>query len=258
MISVRRGTARHHDRRGKREVWGTFGPRDRPDGLADGFNALETLDECHLPPRAEVGRRARDEAEIVTYVRIGAIAYEDSMGHSGVIHAGEFQRMCAVPGARHSETNASRSDWAHVFQVRLHRSEPALEPGREQRRFSAGDRRGGLCIIASPDARRGSLRLDQDTRMYSALLDPGQHIVHELAAERAAWLHLVQGEVTLGDLVLTSGDGAGVTTERAVSLTAREDSEILMFDVAGPERPGSRPLPCSTDRHDEHHRPDQD
>jgi len=94
--------------------------------------------------------------------------------------------------------------------------------------------------------------------MYSALLDPGQHIVHELAAERAAWLHLVQGEVTLGDLVLTSGDGAGVTTERAVSLTAREDSEILMFDVAGPERPGSRPLPCSTDRHDEHHRPDQD
>jgi redox-sensitive bicupin YhaK (pirin superfamily) len=180
------------------------------------------------------------------------------MGHSGVIHAGEFQRMCAVPGARHSETNASRSDWAHVFQVRLHRSEPALEPGREQRRFSAGDRRGGLCIIASPDARRGSLRLDQDTRMYSALLDPGQHIVHELAAERAAWLHLVQGEVTLGDLVLTSGDGAGVTTERAVSLTAREDSEILMFDVAGPERPGSRPLPCSADRHDERHRPDQD
>jgi PleD family two-component response regulator len=31
----------------------------------------------------------------------------------------------------------------------------------------------------------------------------------------------VHGEVTLGDLVLTAGDGAAVTTERAVSLTAR-------------------------------------
>jgi redox-sensitive bicupin YhaK (pirin superfamily) len=152
-----------------------------------------------------------------------------------VIHAGEFQRMSAVRGARHSETNASRSDWAHVFQIRLRRSEARLEPGRDQKRFSAAERRGGLCIVASPDGRRGSLRLHQDTRMYSALLEPGQHVVHELASERAAWLHLVQGELALGDLVLTSGDGAGVTTERAVSLTARENSEILMFDVAEPE-----------------------
>jgi redox-sensitive bicupin YhaK (pirin superfamily) len=235
MISVRRATARHHDRRGKRDVWGTFDPRDRPDSLADGFRALETLDECRLPPRAEVGHRAGNDAEIVTYVRMGAVTYEDSLGHTGVIHAGEFQRMCAVPGVRHSETNASRSDWAHVFQIGLRRSEAALEPGREQRRFSAAERRGGLCIVASSDARRGSLRLDQDTRMYSALLEPGQHVVHELASERAAWLHLVHGEVTLGDLVLSSGDGAGVTTERAVSLTAREDSEILMFDVGEPE-----------------------
>ena len=68
--------------------------------------------------------------------------------------------------------------------------------------------------------------------MYSALLEPGQHVVHELAPERAAWLHVVQGEVTLGDLVLSAGDGAGISTERAVSLTTRENSEILLFDVA--------------------------
>lgn len=193
---------------------------------------LETLDENRLPPRADVPRHARDEAEIVTYVREGTVAYEDSMGHAGVIHAGEFQRMTSALGARHSEANASRADWAHVFQIRLRHSASELEPGREQKRFSAAERRGGLCVVASPDARRGSLRLHQDTRMYSALLEPGQHVVHELSPERAAWLHVVQGEVTLGDLVLTAGDGAGVTTERAVSLTARENSEILLFDVA--------------------------
>jgi quercetin 2,3-dioxygenase len=234
MISLRRATARHHDCSRKRDVWRTFDSRDGPDCLAGGFGALETLDENRLPPRAEVGRNARGEAEIVTYVREGTVIYEDSMGYSAVIHAGEFQRMSAGPGARHSETNASRSDWAHVFQIRLRRSEAAIEPGREQKRFSAAERRGGLCIVASPDARKGSLRLHHDACMYAALLEPGQHVVHELASERAAWLHLVQGEVTLGDLVLTSGDGAGVTTERAVSLTAREDSEILMFDVAEP------------------------
>jgi hypothetical protein len=40
------------------------------------------------------------------------------------------------------------------------------------------------------------------------------------------------GDVILGDLVLIAGDGAGVTTERSVSLTARGDSELLLFDVA--------------------------
>ena len=74
--------------------------------------------------------------------------------------------------------------------------------------------------------------------MYSAMLDPGQHVVHELSQGRRAWLHLVQGEVTIGDLVLTTGDGAGITAERAVSFTAREETEILLLDL-GVERPGS-------------------
>ena len=242
MISVRRANARHHNRRSKRDIWRTFDPRDGSDCLAGGFGALEALDENRLPPRAEVGRHARAEVEIVTYVREGAVAYEDSLGHTGVIQAGEFQRMSAAHGARHSEANASRSEWAHVFQIQLRRSEAALEPGREQKRFSAAERRGGLCIVASPDARRGSLRLHHDAWMYAALLEPGQHIVHELASERAAWVHLVHGRVTLGDLVLTSGDGAGVTTERAVSLTAREDSELLMFDVADSSAIAARDL----------------
>jgi Quercetinase C-terminal cupin domain len=41
----------------------------------------------------------------------------------------------------------------------------------------------------------------------------------------------VQGEVTLGDIVLTTGDGVGVTAERAVSFTAREETEILLLDL---------------------------
>jgi quercetin 2,3-dioxygenase len=232
MISLRLTAERHHDRRLKREVWRTFDPADRTDCLADRFRALEAIDESRLPPRADVPRRVGGEGEIVTYVREGTVAYDDSTGHAGVIHAGEFQRMITAHGARHSESNASRVNWAHVFQIRMRRSKPELEPGREQKRFSAAERRGGLCVVASPDARGGSLRLGQDTWIYSALLEPGQHVVHELAPAHAAWLHVVQGEVTLDDFVLVTGDGAGVITERAISLTARADSEILLFDLA--------------------------
>jgi len=238
MINVRPADARHHDPRRRRKVWRTFDPRDRTDRLADGFGAIEALDENRLPPRGDVPPYAREDAEIVTYVREGTVVYEDSLGHTGVIHAGEFQHMIAALGARHSEANASRADWAQVFQIRLRPAQAGLEPGLEQKRFSAADRRGGLCLVASPDARRGSLRIHQDALLYSAMLGPGKHVVHELREGRSAWLHLVEGEITLGDVVLSSGDGAGLTAERAVSLTAREETEILLLDL-GAESPRS-------------------
>lgn len=237
MITLRRADERHHERRRKREVWHTFGP-DRAGALDGGFGALEILDEDRLPPGADVPRHPRRDAEIVTYVREGALAHEDSLGRSGVIHAGEFRRMSAGRGIRHGETNASRTDWAHVFQIWLRPSEAELEPSHEQKRFSAADRRGGLCVVASPDARRGSLRVHQDALVYSAMLHAGQHVIHELSQGRRAWLHLVQGEATLGDTVLTTGDGAGVAAEPAVSLTAREETEILLVDL-GARMPGS-------------------
>ena len=110
-------------------------------------------------------------------------------------------------------------------------SELGLVPGHELKRFTVAERRGRLCVVASPDAHGGSLRISQDALMCSAVLECGQHVVHELSPGRTAWLHLVAGEVTLGDDVLTSGDGAGITAERALSVTARKETEILLVDL---------------------------
>lgn len=231
MITLCRAKKRYHDRRRKQDAWLTFYPQNRANPFADGFGILEVLNEVRLSPGAAAPRHPCHDVEIITYIHEGALAQRDSMGRSGVLHAGEFQRMTAGRGIRHSETNASRTDWAHVFQMWLRPSEADLQPSYEQKRFFAGERRGALCVVGSPDGRRGSLRIHQDALVYSAMLKPGQHVIHELSQGRSAWLHLVQGEVTLGDIVLTTGDGAGVTAERAVSLTAREESEILLFDL---------------------------
>ena len=233
MITLRRAEERRHDRRRKRDVWLTFYPQDRSDPLADGFGALELLNEDRLPPGASIPHGPPHDAEIVTYVHEGALAFDDSKGRSGVIQAGEFQRMTAGRGVRHSETNASPTEWAHVFQIWLRPSEAGREHSYEQKRFSTAERRDGLCVVASPDARRGSLRVHQDALLYSALLHPGKHVAHELSQGRSAWLHVVQGEVTLDGVVLTTGDGAGVTGERAVSFTARQEASILLLDVGG-------------------------
>jgi redox-sensitive bicupin YhaK (pirin superfamily) len=231
MVTVRRASERQHHRSRGQDACFTFVPEDRAEPRADDFGSLEQLNELRIAPGTSAPRNARRDVEVVTYVYQGVLAYEDSMGHSGVLQAGEFHRVTSGRSLRHSKMNASRTDWAHFFQLWLHPAESELESEHVQKRFSTAERRGGFCVVASPDARRGSLRIHEDAVICSALLDPGQHVVRELSLGRSAWVHVVQGEVTLDDVVLTAGDGAGVTEERAVSLTAREKSEILLVEV---------------------------
>jgi redox-sensitive bicupin YhaK (pirin superfamily) len=231
MITVRRAADRQHDKTRTLETWLTFGPQDRTEIPFDGLENLELLQESRLAPGARVPRASGHDAEIVTYVCEGALAYDNSIGASGIVQAGEFQRVTAGRGLHRNRTNASRTDWVHFFQIWVRPSEADLDPGDEQKRFTTAQRRGGLCIVASLDARRGSLHIHQDALIYSALLNPGQHVIHELPPGRSACLHLVQGEVTLGDLVLSTGDGASITAEQALSLTASEESEVLLVDL---------------------------
>ena len=231
MITLCRDRERRHLQRGKQDVWSTFYPQEGSGQPVVDFGLLAALDEIRLPPGGVSLSKPRAEAEIVTYVFKGGLAQEDSLGGSGVIHAGEFQRMTIGRGVRQKETNASRSDGAHLIRICLHPPQVGIGGAREQKLFAAARRRNLLCVVASPDGRQGSLRILQDALIYASVLDPGHHLIHELLPERSAWLHVICGEVALQDIILTRGDGAGVTTESSVSFTAREDSEILLVDL---------------------------
>lgn len=199
-----------------------------PTGADDRSGTLEML---RLPPGGPLPRSPRNDAELVTYVREGAVACEDSSGRQSIIRAGEFSRVTGGSGARWTETNASRTEWAHVFRIWLGSAAAGVDLGCELKRFSRAERRGKLCLVASPDGRAGSLRIHRDALIYSAILSNGRHVVHQLPPERCAWLHLVAGEVTLGNIALSAGDGVAIAAEQSVSFTARADSEVLLLHL---------------------------
>jgi len=233
MITLRRNTERRHHQRGRDDVWLTFYPQQRAGPPADDFGALINLNEIRFAPGGGSAPHESEEAEVVTYVYRGTLAQEDSAGSSGVVHAGEFQRMTIGRRIRHKETNASRSEAAHIFRISLRPSQVGLECAHEQKRFAAAQRHNVLCVVVSPDGRKGSLRILQDALIYSSVLDPGHHLIHELLPGRSAWIHVICGKATVQDIILTQGDGVGVTIEPSVSLTAQENTEILLVD-SGP------------------------
>jgi hypothetical protein len=231
MIKLLRNSQRRHIRSGKHEVWHSLFAEDLAGPIDSGFGFLLAFDELRIQPGASTEPHCEDETEIVTYVYKGSLSQEDTEGNSGVIHTGEFQRMSTGRRIRHQETSVSRTDGVHLFRMSLRAAQAGLERDHEQERFTEAQRRNLLCIVVSPDGRKESLRIHQDVLVLSAIVDPGRHLVHELAPGRTAWLHAVCGELTLNDSVLTQGDGVSVTNESSISLTVQESTELLLVDL---------------------------
>lgn len=234
MITLRKNEDRRHVPHAVRNTWLTFYPPNRPKALFDEFVTLSTFNEVRLAPGRAAAVPLHENAEVITYVHQGSLLQEDSDGGSNVILAGQFQCGRADSAERRYDTNMSRTKHAHLFQICFVRAHPGERLPLQQKHFTAAERKGVLCLVASPAGCNGSLRLNHDARVYSAILDAGKHLCHQLPSGRSAWLHIVYGQARLGSILLTVGDGVGVTGEASVSLTTHEDSEILLVEVARP------------------------
>jgi hypothetical protein len=210
----------------------TFDSEDRKDRFCDGFRSLQVLNEKCLAPGRGIPARSRENMETLTYVLDGILLHEDDRGHSRVIRSGEFQLMSAGSGMRHQRINGSQVDFVHIFEGRFRAYSQGETPDCVQKRFSAADRKGIFCLVASPDALKSSFHLRQDIRVYSSLPDRGCHLIHELKPGRQAWLHVIRGRIQLESHVLIAGDGVAFLDEISVSITALEPSELLLFDLA--------------------------
>jgi redox-sensitive bicupin YhaK (pirin superfamily) len=226
MIQVRKGSERGHFDHGWLNTYHTFSFADYHDPDFMGFRALRVINEDRVQAGQGFGTHGHRDMEIISYVLEGALAHRDSTGGGGVLWPGEVQRMSAGTGVRHSEMNGSDQDPVHFLQIWILPDREGVRPGYEQKRFD--DREGKLQVVASPDARDGSLKIHQDVSVYATILK-GESVKHEFAAGRYGWVQVARGEVELNGKKLSAGDGAAISGEDAVTITGT--GELLLFDL---------------------------
>ena len=211
MIDVHRHTERRPNPLGDEHVRIVFGPRAADAPIAGGLGGVGCLSEIRLPPAGRFAAGASDAEQTLTYVYSGALALEDCNGGSAFAYAGEFLRSALPAGAHERKLRASTTASAHVFRIALRHVQTGLCQVGERARFTAGQRRNRACAVASPDARDGSLQIQQDVVVCSSVLDAGHHFAYPVQPRRTVWVHLVAGSATLGELVLSVGDSVSVT-----------------------------------------------
>jgi redox-sensitive bicupin YhaK (pirin superfamily) len=231
MITVRKASDRGHADHGWLKAAHTFSFASYHDPDHMGFRSLRVMNEDRVAPDKGFGTHPHRDMEIVTYVLEGALEHKDSMGNGEVLTPGEFQRMSAGTGIEHSEFNPSSDEPTHLYQIWLLPTEKGIEPSYEQKRFD--DRlQNELRLVASPDGEEGSLKIYQDARIYLSRLDAGKLVDVDLADGRHAWLQVLRGSVTLNDIKLSTSDGAAVSDETSLTITATNDAEIMLFDLS--------------------------
>ncbi len=230
MLEVRKSAERGYADHGWLRSFHTFSFADYQDPDHMGFGALRVINEDRINPDQGFGTHGHRDMEIISYVLEGELAHKDSMGTGSTIVPGDVQRMSAGSGVRHSEYNHAASV-THFLQIWIEPNVRGIPPGYEQKHFDVASKRGRLRLIASPDARDGSVTIHQDASIYAGLLDGADKAVHPLAKGRRAYVHVARGEVTANGTPLKTGDALKATDTAQIVLEQGRDAEVILFDL---------------------------
>lgn len=172
------------------------------------------------------------DVEGITYVVAGEFEHADSMANGGVLLPGGVQRMTLGSGANHSERNHSQTDEMQFIQMWILPDRRGLQPSVEQRQYTAEDRAGRWLRILKPwDADGDGVRVHQDVEMFVSRLGAGEALEHVFGDSRGGYFYVINGDVTLNDEQLTTGDAAKVLGAGRIDVRADAQSELLLVDT---------------------------
>ncbi|TNE59903.1 MAG: pirin family protein [Sphingomonadales bacterium] len=197
------------------------------------WGSLRVWNDDTIAPKTGFPTHPHSDMEIITYVRKGAITHRDSMGNEGRTEAGDVQVMSAGSGIQHSEYNLEDEDTT-LFQIWIIPDERGGEPSWGARPFPKGDRAGKFVPLASGVANDdGALPIRTDARVLGATVKAGESVTYEPRdASRHLYLVPATGRVKVDDIEANARDGLAITKQDSVTITALEDSELVLVDAA--------------------------
>ncbi len=199
---------------------------------------LVVWNDDEFAPHSGFGLHPHRDIEIVTWVRAGAITHEDDTGNRARLVAESVQAMHAGTGIHHAERNDEDVP-ARLFQIWLQPRAPGGAPSWTTGSCSPARRDGRFVTLASgdpADVRAGALPIDADARVRIATLREGTTANVALEVAQAAYFVSDHGRLDIGGIRLEPRDGALVTGESEVSVTALDDTDVVVVQLLDERR----------------------
>ncbi|MFN6943980.1 MAG: pirin family protein [Cytophagaceae bacterium] len=196
------------------------------------FGMLRVLNDDKVGPGAGFGMHPHDNMEIVTIPTHGALEHKDTMGNSTVIKTSDVQIMSAGTGVRHSEFNPSKEESVNLFQIWVFPKVKNIQPRYEQKTFNATERINRWQLIVSPDSSEGAVWINQDAWFFLADPEKGSELIYETKKTgNGSFLLVIEGRIEVEGVELGARDAIGIYDVDKFSLSALDDSKVLLIDI---------------------------
>lgn len=196
-----------------------------------GWGALRVWNDDEIRAQSGFPPHPHADMEIITYVREGAISHEDSLGNKGRTVAGDVQVMSAGSGIRHAEYN-KEDELTRIFQIWIVPDQRGGEPRWDAMEFPKDDHAGELVVLASGNpGKDGGLMIRADAKVMGATLKAGQSVTYTPEPGRHQYLASTKGVIDVNGAEVNARDGAAIKEVETLTITAREDAELVLTDT---------------------------
>lgn len=196
------------------------------------WGALRVWNDDEIAAHSGFPPHPHRDMEIITYVREGAISHRDNLGNQGRTEAGDVQVMSAGTGISHSEYNLEETT-SKIFQIWIMPNQRGTAPSWGSKPFPKGERAGRFVVLASGHAGdEDALPIRTDARLAAATLSAGQSAEYPLGRLRKGYLVAAKGQIEVNGVRAAERDGLAIADEDVVRVSAIEDSEVILVDVA--------------------------
>lgn len=230
---LHKASTRGHANHGWLDSWHTFSFAGYYDPSRIHFGALRVLNDDTVAPGMGFGKHPHDNMEIISIPLEGDLEHSDSMGNTTVIRQGDVQAMSAGTGVVHSEKNRNSDRPVKFLQIWVFPNKRNVSPRYDQKSFNEEEKKNQLLTVVSPlGSADGGIEIQQDAWFSLARLDNGITLPYTVKKEgNGVYAFLLEGDVTINDVVLNRRDGLGISDETILSITANSAAELLLIDV---------------------------
>jgi redox-sensitive bicupin YhaK (pirin superfamily) len=230
---IRPAAERFHSSHDWLDSWHSFSfaGHHHPDWM--GFGPLRVINDDVIAAGRGFGMHPHRDMEIITVMIEGQLNHRDSMGNSGVINAGDVQRMSAGTGIVHSEMNEGH-EACRLLQIWIEPSEEGLSPAYEQRTPNIGsDTWTPLLAPNDPSV----MAIERPVSLWRTQPSAGQNLTWPVQSIELGWIQMIEGEIELPrpsatSIRLRKGDGLGFkgsSSDLKTLQSHNDSSDVLLF-----------------------------
>ena len=119
-----------------------------------------------------------------------------------------------------------------LYQIWIEPREQGVKPRWEAAQFPKQPVTGTLPVLVSGQAQHAgteALMIHQDAAIYGGNITAGTTITQPI--QHQAYVLASEGAFTVNGTPLKQGDGAEITSDKTLTITATSDAEVLVIDV---------------------------